>query len=74
MASKNFRVPSVATARSRAVVLGKYRYTVFRLTPSSAATSAMVVCPPRRRTHRSAAATIRATASSSLRGGSPCQP
>ena len=63
-----------AAATSRASVLGKYRYTVWRVTPSVRATSAMEKSAPRASIALPAASSIRAMASSSLAGAEPDQP
>ena len=75
-ASRSRKSPAACTAAATrsASELGKYRYTVCRVTPSVRATSAMLKSAPRSSIALPAAARIRATASSSLAGAAPDQP
>jgi len=63
-----------AAATSSASVLGKYRYTVCRVTPRVRATSAMEKSAPCASMAWPAASRIRAIASSSVAGADPDQP
>ena len=63
-----------AAATSSASVLGKYRYTVWRVTPSVRATSAMEKSAPRASIALPAASRMRVMASSSVAGADPDQP
>ena len=76
-AASRSRKPSTActaAATSSASVLEKYRYTVWRVTPTVRATSEMLKSAPRSSIALPAASRMRATASSSEAGLAPDQP